>query len=98
MDLYMDHGRRSDAYHEFLRPAMLRSKLVVRKFAHVTRVLFKENPANEAYGVEYLRHGKRYIAKARYEVIVSAGAIRTPQLLMLSGLGPKEHLREHGVN
>lgn len=97
MDLYMDHGRRSDAFNEFLRPAMNRINLVIRKFSHVTRVLFKENNGNEAYGVEYLRHGKRYVAKAKYEVIISAGTVRTPQILMLSGIGPKEHLRELGV-
>lgn len=96
MDLYMDGGRRSDAYHEFLRPAMQRSSLVVRKFSHVTKVLFRGN-TNEVYGVEYLRHGSRYVAKARYEVILSAGAVRSPHILMLSGIGPKEHLREHGV-
>lgn len=98
MDLYMDHGRRSDAYTEFLRPIMQRRNLVVRKFSHATRVLFKENSDNEVMGVEYMRHGKRYIAKARYEVIISAGAVRTPQVLMLSGIGPKDHLRELGVN
>ncbi|CAL8109171.1 unnamed protein product [Orchesella dallaii] len=96
MDLYLNNGRRSDAYHEFLQPAMQKyTNLVVRKFSHVTRVLFRNN--NEAYGVEYLRHGRRYIVKANFETILSAGALRSPHILMLSGIGPKEHLQEHGI-
>lgn len=47
-----------------------------------------------AYGVEYFdKHGQVHMARARKEVIVSAGAINTPKVLMLSGVGPAEHLR-----
>lgn len=94
----MSGGRRSDAYDEFLRPLMMahNNNLVVRKFAYVTRILFNTS-TNEAYGVEYVKFGKQYVVKARLEVILSAGAIRTAQLLMLSGVGPKDHLKSHGV-
>jgi len=51
-----------------------------------------------AYGVEYDRHGEKRTAFARKEVIVSAGTITTPRILMLSGIGPADHLRELGVS
>lgn len=97
MDLYMRNGRRTDAYQEFLEPVLSRSSLSIRKFSHVTKILF-ENNTNTAYGVEYMRHGKKFTVRANFEVIVSAGAVRTPQLLMLSGIGPREHLQELGVS
>lgn len=49
-------------------------------------------------GVEYIRHGRKRIARATKEVIVSAGAVNSPQILMLSGIGPRDHLEAHGVN
>jgi len=57
--------------------------------------LFKEG--NVAYGVEYLRHQERRVAYAKKEVILSAGAITSPKLLMLSGIGPAAHLTSLGV-
>ena len=51
-----------------------------------------EGPENQAYGVEYIRHGVKKVAFAANEVIISAGALNSPQILMLSGIGPKEHL------
>jgi len=84
MDLYMKHGRRTDSYQEFLEPILSRKSLTIRKFSHVTKILFAEGAGNKAVGVEYMRHGKMFTARANLEVILSAGAIRTPQLLMLS--------------
>jgi choline dehydrogenase len=49
-------------------------------------------------GVWYLRHGKVKYARASKEIIVSAGAVESPKLLMLSGIGPKEHLKSVGVS
>lgn len=90
MDLYMKNGRRSDAYTEFLAPIMgERGSLVVRKYAFVHRVLFEEGAnghLNIARGVEYERHGKKFRAWAKKEVILSAGSLNSAKLLMLSGL------------
>ncbi|GBP87859.1 Glucose dehydrogenase, partial [Eumeta japonica] len=50
-----------------------------------------------AFGIEFTKGGRRYVIKARREVVVSAGAINSPQLLMLSGIGPREHLAERNI-
>ena len=55
-------------------------------------------PNNEAYGVEYERHGVKKIAYANKEVIISAGAIQSPKILMLSGIGPRKHLEHIDVS
>ena len=52
----------------------------------------------KAEGVEFIRDGKKQTVKSDKEVIVSAGAVMSPQLLMLSGIGPKEHLQSHKVH
>ena len=51
-----------------------------------------------AYAVEFMRRGKLRIVHANKEIIVSGGAINTPQILMLSGIGPATHLKSHGVS
>ena len=84
-------GRRNSAARAFLRPAMKRCKVVTH--AHVTRVLFE---GKRAVGVEYLKDGQLQTLRAR-EVILSGGAINTPQLLQLSGIGPGEVLSRAGV-
>ena len=67
--------------------------------AHVRKILFETelegNP--RACGIVYVRDGKEVKVRATKEVILSAGAIGSPQLLMLSGIGPKEHLKDLGV-
>lgn len=84
-------GSRCSTAKAFLRPARTRKNLHVALNSHVTRILI--NPTTmQAYGVEFVRNGKKQIVLARKEVILSAGAINSPQILMLSGLGPKEHL------
>jgi choline dehydrogenase-like flavoprotein len=55
------------------------------------------NELNVAYGVEYDWHGRQRVAYAAKEVVISAGAIMSPQILMLSGIGPKDHLEYFGV-
>lgn len=67
--------------------------------AHVTKVLFDSSSDNlpRAVGVEYVKNDKTFTVKSQKEVILSAGALATPQLLMLSGIGPKEQLKEHEV-
>jgi choline dehydrogenase len=87
-------GRRASAATVFLEPILDRPNLRVETGAHVTRVLFE---GTRAVGVAYLQGGEAKEARARREVIVSAGALQSPKVLMLSGIGPAAHLREHGI-
>ncbi len=57
-----------------------------------------EGEENRATGVEYERHDETYIVKATKEVILSAGSIQSPRILMHSGIGPRKHLEEIGVS
>lgn len=85
------NGTRSSSNRAFLRPIRHRKNLHVAKFAQVTKVLI-DPETKRAYGVEFYRNGRFHRVKARKEVILSAGAFNSPQLLMLSGIGPREHL------
>ncbi|XP_055388925.1 glucose dehydrogenase [FAD, quinone] [Condylostylus longicornis] len=73
-----------------------RPNLHIKKNAHVTKILI-DPETKTAYGVSVVIDGHKYKVRARKEVIVSAGAINTPQLLMLSGIGPASHLQEMGI-
>ncbi|EEB16963.1 glucose dehydrogenase precursor, putative [Pediculus humanus corporis] len=85
-------GSRCSTAKAFLRPVRLRKNLHTAMKSQVIKILI--NPKiNKAYGVIFIRNGVKQIAYARKEVIMSAGAINTPQLLMLSGIGPREHLQ-----
>lgn len=87
-------GWRSSAARAFLRPAKRRPNLTVKVGAHTTRVLLQ---GTRASGIEYVKNGKTEKVLAHREVILSAGAFNTPQLLMLSGIGPAEHLQTVGI-
>jgi choline dehydrogenase len=87
-------GLRVSAARAYLRPAMKSAALCVETHAHVLRILFEQG---RAVGVEYIRNGVRAQARAGREVILSAGAVNSPQLLQLSGIGPGELLRRHGI-
>jgi choline dehydrogenase len=88
------NGTRCSSATAFLKPARQRENLHVRTHALVERVLIEQG---RAVGVQ-LRRGRRDAERIEAgEVILAAGAINTPQLLMLSGLGPADHLREHGI-
>ena len=86
-------GRRSSAA-AYLRPALKRRNLTVETGALTTRVLML---GTKAIGVEYVRKGQTIRATAETEVILSGGAFNTPQILMLSGIGPAAHLKEIGI-
>jgi 4-pyridoxate dehydrogenase len=88
-------GRRSSSARAYLRPALGRRNLEVRTRAHVSRIIFE---GNRAVGVEYRKRGDIVVAHAAREVILAAGAFNTPQLLMLSGVGPADHLRAMEIN
>ena len=87
-------GRRCSAAVAFLHPAMKRPNLTVETRALAARILMD---GTRATGVEYLRKGKRARAVAEREVILSGGVFNSPQLLMLSGIGPADHLRDVGI-
>lgn len=87
---------RCSAAKAFLRPARLRKNLHVALFSHVTRIIMDET-TKRALGVEFIRNGRKQSAYAKREVILSAGAINSPHLLMLSGIGPREHLEQVGI-
>ncbi|XP_075219565.1 glucose dehydrogenase [FAD, quinone]-like [Lycorma delicatula] len=89
-------GSRCSTAKAFLRPVRLRRNLHIAMNAHVTQILI--NPKTKrAYGVQFLRDGIRQSALARREVVLTAGAINTPQIMMLSGVGPQDHLRRLGI-
>lgn len=89
------NGKRMSAARAYLHPARQRKNCQLRSQAHVTRILFENR---KAIGVEFQQHGKLLTAKARLEVIVSGGAINSPQLLQLSGIGPQQLLKDQGVS
>jgi len=89
-----ERGRRASTYEAYLKPAMKRPNLAVLTEALTRRVVIEDG---RAVGVEYERGGERLVARATREVILSGGTYNSPQLLMLSGIGPGEHLREHGI-
>ena len=88
------NGYRSSASVAYLHPIKNRSNLTVKTGVLVTRILLD---GTRATGVEYSEHARVIRAEADGEVILSAGTFNTPQLLMLSGIGPAQHLREHGI-
>jgi choline dehydrogenase-like flavoprotein len=88
------NGRRSSAATGYLRPALKRPNLRVQTMALATRVLFE---GTRAAGVEYRHDGATRAAHAVREVILAGGAFNSPQLLQLSGVGPRELLERHGI-
>lgn len=78
----------------FLRPIRSRPNLTVKTRAHTTRILFE---GNRAIGVEFKQSGKLHQIKVNKEVLLSAGAIGSPQILQLSGVGPQELLQSHNI-
>ena len=87
-------GRRASTSRAYLHPAMHRPNLTVEIEALTTRVLIENG---RAVGVEYSKDGQLHQARAKREVILSGGVYNSPQLLMLSGIGPAEQLHEHGI-
>ena len=87
-------GRRWSAADAYLKPAFGRRNLTVLTGAHATRVLFE---GTRAAGVEYVREGRTERAAAAREVILCGGAVNSPQLLMLSGVGAADELRRLGI-
>jgi choline dehydrogenase len=89
------HGRRASAAVAYLRPAKGRHNLRVETAALAQRIVFA---GHRAVAVEYRQAGSLRTARARKEILVSGGAFNSPQLLQLSGVGPAELLRKHGID
>ncbi len=88
------NGRRNNTGQAYLAPIRNRKNLTVITHAQTTKVLFE---GNKAVGVAYDRKGEKVEARANREVILSAGALMSPIVLMHSGIGPEQHLRDHGI-
>jgi choline dehydrogenase len=88
------NGQRHSAADAYLRPALARPNLTVASGAHATRVLIENGRAS---GVAFLQNGTPQQALATSEVILAGGTVNSPQLLMLSGIGPAKHLSRLGI-
>ncbi len=93
-DYTIARGRRASASTTYLRAAGARRNLKVVTGAHASRVLFERS---RAVGVEYRAGGRTVVAHAEREILLAGGTYNSPQLLMLSGIGPADHLRSHGI-
>ena len=94
-DATRKNGRRCSAAIAHLKPAIARGNITVLTRAQVLKL---DIEGNSVSGVTFQHKGKIRSVKANKEVILSGGAINSPHLLMLSGIGPSEHLKEHGIN
>jgi choline dehydrogenase len=94
-DMTVGEGRRCSAANAYLRPAMERTNLSVLTHALATRILFD---GRRAVGVRYRRGGALHDVRVRREVLVCAGPVNSPQLLKLSGIGPRAELAEHAIS
>ncbi|WP_374680437.1 GMC family oxidoreductase [Hydrocarboniphaga effusa] len=93
-DLTIGGGRRASASTAFLAPAKRRANLSVLTSAHACRLVIERN---RAVAVEYIHAGRVHRAEAQREIVLSGGAYASPQLLMLSGIGPADQLRAKGL-
>jgi choline dehydrogenase len=89
------NGMRQSAYVAFVKPVLGRSNLTIKTGLRVQKILFD---GKEATGIEVFVNGMKQQIKARREVILSAGSLNSPQLMMLSGVGPAAELQRHGID
>lgn len=87
--------RRWSAARAYLHPALKRNNLTTETNIQVNKIIFE---GKKAIGIEYLKDGQTVICKSNKEIILSAGAINSPQILMNSGIGDAEELKNHGIN
>lgn len=95
LDLAIANGARQSAADAYLRPVLSRQNLTVLTDAQVTNVIFS---GTRCIGVRFSHAGSGHTVSATREVVLAAGAVGTPHLLMLSGVGPADHLRAHGID
>jgi choline dehydrogenase len=89
------NARRCSAAVGYLRPALSRPNLTLRTGAQISRILVENQ---RAIGIELVVNGRAEVIRAEREVLLTAGAINSPKLMMLSGIGPADHLRSHGID
>ncbi len=94
-DFTIAKGKRCSAAYAFLRPARKRSNLTIISRAHARRILIENG---RAIGVEFTRKGNISQVYADREVILSAGVVNSPQILMLSGIGAADELAQHNIS
>ena len=95
LQMTIRNGRRCSAATAYLRPALERSNLSVEVDALATKIVFE---GNRAVSVAYAKGGSTIVARAEREVILCGGVINSPQLLMLSGIGAPDELKQHGID
>ncbi|CAL8091108.1 unnamed protein product [Orchesella dallaii] len=98
VDLTQKRGHRWSAYSAYLQPVLRRKNLKILRYSYVTKIHL--NSEKRATGVSFIRHGLKsrlHYVNAKEEVILCAGAISSPKLLMVSGIGPSEHLKSVGI-
>ena len=95
MDMTTHKGRRWSTAQAYLKPALARPNLTLQVGAMVTRILFE---GQRAVGVEYARGGRVHTVRAAREVLLCGGAINSPHLLMLSGIGDADNLGKRGID
>jgi len=93
-NLIVKNGRRVSMAVAYIHPILDRSNITVLLGAHVNRLKFK---GKRVTGVEFVHEGKVHTIAAKHEVILSTGAINTPRILMISGVGPEKELKKHGI-
>jgi choline dehydrogenase len=94
MDMTAHRGQRWSAANAYLKPAMRRPNLKVETGVAVSKILFE---GRRAVGVTYRQGNQTHSVRVRREVILAGGPINSPQLLKLSGIGPADELRQHGI-
>lgn len=97
LQLNIKHGSRYDQASAFIKPVNSRPNLVISEGSYVIKIEI-DNKTKETTGVLFTKNKKLYRAKINEEVILSAGAISSPQILMLSGIGPQQHLESKNIS
>ncbi|KAI8121743.1 Glucose dehydrogenase [FAD, quinone] [Lucilia cuprina] len=96
----LQNGRRCSSGKAFIKPIIHRKNLHLSMKSRVTKIVIepsKQSKKLKARAVEFIKNRQRFVVRAKKEIILSAGSIASPQLLMLSGIGPKENLKQHNI-
>lgn len=97
--IFFRNGTRLSSARAFLRPARNRPNLHIMMNSTATKILIANDDPKlkRVWGVEFMNKGKKYTVGVKKEVVLSGGAVNSPQMLLLSGVGPQEELRKLGI-